>query len=55
MGDNMIFPPHSHTEALAYRQRVRETHAFDTVLMPIGSGIEMSFLINKITSLEADL
>jgi predicted O-methyltransferase YrrM len=44
LADNMIFPPHSQPEALAYRKRVRETNAFDTVLLPIGSGIEMSFL-----------
>jgi predicted O-methyltransferase YrrM len=44
LADNMIFPPHSLPEATAYRNRVRETNAFDTVLMPIGSGIEVSFL-----------
>ena len=38
----MIFPPHSLPEETAYRNRVRETNAFDTVLMPIGSGIEVS-------------
>ncbi len=42
IGDNMLFPPSSLPEAAAYRQRVRETNAFDTVLMPIGSGIEVS-------------
>jgi predicted O-methyltransferase YrrM len=42
IGDNMIFPPSSRPEAMAYQQRVRSTHAFDTVLMPIGSGIEVS-------------
>ena len=46
LGDNMIFPPHSRPEALAYQNRIRETKAFDTVLLPIGSGIEMSFLKN---------
>jgi predicted O-methyltransferase YrrM len=44
LADNMIFPPHSLPEATAYRHKVRETHAFDTVLMPIGSGIEVSYL-----------
>ncbi|MEY4936965.1 MAG: hypothetical protein RIS64_3324 [Bacteroidota bacterium] len=43
IGDNMIFPPHSRPEAAVYRQCIRETNAFDTVLMPIGSGIELSF------------
>ena len=44
LADNMIFPPHSLPEATAYRNRIRETNVFDTVLMPIGSGIEVSFL-----------
>lgn len=42
--DNMLFPPSSRPEAEAYRKRVKETNAFDSVLLPIGSGIEMSFL-----------
>jgi predicted O-methyltransferase YrrM len=45
LADNMIFPPHSLPEATAYRNRVRETQSFDTILMPIGSGIELSFKI----------
>jgi predicted O-methyltransferase YrrM len=44
LADNMIFPPHSLPEAIAYRNRVRETMAFDTILIPIGSGIELSLL-----------
>jgi predicted O-methyltransferase YrrM len=44
LSDNMLYPPHSRPEAAIYRNRVRETKAFDTVLLPIGSGIEMSFL-----------
>jgi predicted O-methyltransferase YrrM len=44
LGDNMIFPPHSRPEAEAYRHQIRQTNAFDTVLMPMGSGIEVSFL-----------
>ncbi len=44
--DNMIFPPHSQAETNNYRQRVIDTHAFDSVLLPIGSGIELSFLKN---------
>ncbi len=43
LADNMLFPPHHKHEAEAYRKRVRETNAFDSVLLPIGSGIEMSF------------
>ena len=47
LGDNMIFPAHSNHEATAYRNRIQETQAFDTVLLPIGSGIELSFYKNK--------
>lgn len=42
--DNMLFPPSSRPEAKAYQNRVKETNAFDSVLLPIGSGIEMSYL-----------
>lgn len=42
--DNMLFPPSSRPEAEVYRKRVKETNAFDSVLLPIGSGIEMSSL-----------
>lgn len=44
LADNMIDPPAFLPEATAYRNRIRETNAFDTVLLPIGSGIEMSNL-----------
>ena len=43
LADNMIFPPNHHLEATAYRKHIHETNAFDTVLLPIGSGIELSF------------
>jgi predicted O-methyltransferase YrrM len=42
IADNMIFPPHSQAEATFYRNHVKETGAFDSVLLPIGSGIEVS-------------
>lgn len=44
VADNMIFPPHSQLDTDAYRNRLKETHNFDSVLLPIGSGIELSFL-----------
>lgn len=44
--DNMLYPPQHHTEATAYRNRVKETNAFDTILIPLGSGIELSKLKN---------
>lgn len=42
IADNMLHPPVHRTEALAYRSTVKATAAFDTVLLPIGSGIEVS-------------
>ncbi len=43
ISDNMIFPTHSKPEMDIFRQHLRDTNAFDTILMPIGSGIEVSF------------
>lgn len=40
--DNMIYPPQHHAEATAYRTRAKETNDFDTILLPFGSGIELS-------------
>jgi predicted O-methyltransferase YrrM len=42
VADNMIEPESTRPHAEAYRARVRETGAFDSVLLPIGSGIEVS-------------
>ena len=44
IADNMLHPPEFKPEAAAYRKRIRETQSFDSVLIPIGSGIETSFL-----------
>jgi len=44
VADNIIFPPHHKKEAVAYRKAVRETKIFDSVLLPIGSGLEVSKL-----------
>ena len=44
IADNMLYPPEFKPEATAYRNRIRETKAFDSVLLPIGSGIESSYL-----------
>jgi predicted O-methyltransferase YrrM len=41
VADNMIFPPEVHADAERYRHRIRQLD-FDTVLLPIGSGIEVS-------------
>jgi predicted O-methyltransferase YrrM len=42
VADNMIEPESARPHADAYRARVRESGAFDSVLLPIGSGIEVS-------------
>ncbi len=44
IADNMLHPPDFKPEAMAYRKRIRETNAFDSVCLPIGSGIETSLL-----------
>jgi predicted O-methyltransferase YrrM len=41
VADNMIYPQATQTEAASYRRRVRELE-FDSVLLPVGSGIELS-------------
>ena len=44
VADNMLFPEHSREDAAAYRRRVRDSGQFDTVVLPVGSGIELSRL-----------
>jgi predicted O-methyltransferase YrrM len=45
IADNMLYPPEFKPEATAYRNRIRETNSFDSVLLPLGSGIETSLLL----------
>jgi predicted O-methyltransferase YrrM len=40
--DNMLDPPAHRAEAETYRAYVRHTGRFDSVLLPIGSGVELS-------------
>lgn len=42
--DNMIEPSRSRPEAEAYRAYVRASGKFDSVLLPVGSGVELSRL-----------
>ena len=44
VADNMIFPPSHKENVLAYQKVIRETKAFDSILLPIGSGLEVSKL-----------
>jgi predicted O-methyltransferase YrrM len=40
--DNMIFPEYSRPDGLAYRKHVRAKADIESVLLPLGSGIELS-------------
>lgn len=40
--DNMLFPPHARTDAAAYRSLVRGKGDMDSLLVTIGSGVELS-------------
>ncbi|MBC3846315.1 class I SAM-dependent methyltransferase [Winogradskyella echinorum] len=42
LGDNMIFPPISKKESEAYQNIIRAKETFTSILLPIGSGIEVS-------------
>jgi len=42
IADNMLFPPASAPHASAYRESIRAGGDFDSVLLPIGAGIELS-------------
>jgi len=42
VGDNMIFPQDARKDAMAYRKAIRAKPHIDTVLLPIGNGIELS-------------
>ncbi len=46
VADNMIHPEIHKQEAAAYRAAVRATEAFDTILLPLGSGLEVSKYLN---------
>lgn len=45
IADNMLHPPIHQQEAATYRAAVKHTHSFDSVLLPLGSGIEVSHVI----------
>ena len=40
--DNMLFPPNVRADAMAYQALVRTKPDMDSVLLPIGSGVELS-------------
>jgi len=41
-GDNMTFPPNARPDAIAYQQLVRTKADMESLLLPIGNGIELS-------------
>ena len=45
IADNMLEPPVVRPQAEAYQRHVRESGRFDTLLLPIGSGLEVSRLV----------
>jgi predicted O-methyltransferase YrrM len=42
VADNMLYPEESRADANAYRERVRASKDMTSVLLPVGSGIELS-------------
>jgi len=42
VADNMLYPPETRPQALGYQARVRKKHDLDSVLLPVGSGIEVT-------------
>lgn len=45
IADNMLEPPMARPQAEAYQRHVRASGRFDTLLLPIGSGLEVSRLV----------
>jgi len=48
VADNMIYPERNRPRALEYRARVRTTRDFDSVLLPVGGGLELSRYIRGV-------
>lgn len=42
VGDNMIYPPETRAGGLEYRTKIKSKPHIDSVLLPLGSGIELS-------------
>jgi predicted O-methyltransferase YrrM len=47
VADNMTFPESARQNAEAYRRRVRDSRRVDSVLLPVGSGIEVSRFLGE--------
>ncbi|HVB88003.1 MAG TPA: class I SAM-dependent methyltransferase [Candidatus Dormibacteraeota bacterium] len=48
IADNMIYPERNRPQALEYRAHVRATRDFDSVLLPVGGGLEVSRYIRGV-------
>lgn len=42
VADNMLYPPSSNTHAVTYRKHVRSKADMQSLLLPVGSGLELS-------------
>jgi predicted O-methyltransferase YrrM len=42
VADNMIFPPDNQAMAAAYRSHIRQHQGMDSILLPVGHGIEVT-------------
>ncbi len=47
VGDNMIHPPIHKEEVKTYRSAIKASGLFESVLLPLGSGIDVSRLVEK--------
>ena len=51
IADNMVFPESSQAHALAYRKNVRSRPDIQSILLPVGSGLEVSRCTRGVTIL----
>jgi predicted O-methyltransferase YrrM len=52
VADNMLFPESSRAHAVPYRQHVRQKSDLQSILLPIGSGLEVSRCIRGVSAVE---
>jgi predicted O-methyltransferase YrrM len=52
VADNMLFPESSRTHASAYRQHVRSQADMQSMLLPVGSGLEVSRCTRGLSAVE---
>jgi predicted O-methyltransferase YrrM len=52
VADNMLFPESARTHASVYRQHVRSQADMQSILLPVGSGLEVSRCIRGLSGIE---